>query len=504
MFIWDAVLEAVDLVFTLQTFLWLVIGVVLGVAVGALPGMGTSAGMALALPFTFLLPAGPAIGLLMGLYKGGVYGGSITAIGFGIPGTDESAASVYDGYKMTQAGHGRKAMDMALYSSVFGDLSGSIATILLTVPLAMFALQFGPSERFFVAILAILLIGAVAERHFVKGLISAALGVFLATMGPDPISGVSRVDFGQWWLAGGVHIIPVVYGLIAMPLIFSRVVKLLKNRDQPFKPVSFGAFWKTGPRLTWKEWYSCRKEIGIGTGIGIFSGLLPGLGATPAAFITYGVAKQASPEKKIGTGVLAGVAAPEVAENASVGPALIPLLALGIPGSGGAALIGLALTSHGATPSPQLLDLFPEIVYALFLLLLLGNFVLLGIGRFFTRFYASFVNLPEPVLMPMILVLCLLGTFNARGNPYDIVVLLVLGFIGFLMASSGIPSAPAIIAYLVTPIAEANLRRALLINGGNWFGLLKNPLAWVLIAAAVVLFFLIFKFVVSSTGMEET
>ena len=493
----DALVEAFNLVFTVQVLLWLIVGLIIGIAVGAMPGLTAGTAMAVALPLTLLLPIAPALGLLIGIYKGGIYGGSITAILFAIPGTSVSAATVYDGHKLARRGQSRKALEMALSASVTGDTLSDLFTIFVAPMVAVVALMFDPTERFWLVILAILLIGALTGVHFMKGLISAAIGVFIASIGSDPMFGVARMTFGQWWLVDGIGLIPLVVGIFAMPVIFRQTALLLTRsragkavREDPSE-VSVGE----GPRLTLKEYLSTWKELAIGTSLGTVVGMLPGLGATPGAFLSYGVAKQASPEKNIGSGKLEGIAAAESGNNATCGPTLVPLLAFGIPGSGGAALLGAALFAQGVTPSPRMFDLFPEVVYGLFMILLVANVLNFGIGLFFARVFARIAQLPYAQLMPLILMLCVLGTFATRGNPFDVPILLALGLIGYIMNAVQIPSAPLVIAYLISPMADENLRRALIIARGDWpSALLGSPLALGLMVVAILSVFAVVQF----------
>ncbi len=350
----DAFLEALTLVFTFKTMMWLALGVAVGVGVGAMPGLSAATGVALMLPLTFVMDTPSALGLLIGVYKGAVYGGSISAISFATPGTPEAAATVYDGYKLMRAGKGRKALLMALYASVTADFLSDVITILVAPLLAIVALSFGPSERFWLMLLAVTLLGALSGSHLAKGMLAAALGLFIGTIGTDPVGAVSRNTFGLWWLQEGIHLIPLVIGVFAMGRMIEEAAKLMREKGTTRRvgEAVSGLLSKTTEGLSLREYLSTWKEMSIGLGIGSFVGMLPGLGSTVGAFLSYSVAKQVSPEKKIGTGVIEGVAAAEAGNNATVGPTLVPLLAFGIPGSSTAALIGGALMLQGAPGYP--------------------------------------------------------------------------------------------------------------------------------------------------------
>ncbi len=489
----EALAEAITLVFSFKTMMWLAIGVFVGVGVGAIPGLTATTGVALMLPLTFTMDQASALGLLIGLYKGAIYGGSISAISFATPGTSEAAATVFDGHKLMQQGKGRKALLMALYSSVTADTLSDVITILVAPMLALIALQFGPPERFWLMVLAVCLLGALSGPHLAKGMLSAAIGLYLGTIGADPISSVPRNTFGQWWLADGIHLIPLVVGIFAMGAMIEKAVELVRQSRQASElKASVDKLLGTGGEgLSLREYLSCWKEMGIGLGVGTFVGMLPGLGSTVGAFLSYGIAKQAFPEKKIGTGKLEGVAAAEAGNNATVGPTLVPLLAFGIPGSAVAALIGAALMLQGATPGPRMFELYPTLIYSLFLILLIGNLFNLGIGRIFAFVYAKLGELPAPLLVPIVMLMAVVGAYSYANNPYDVVLMLCFGLLGYFMRLFKIPEAPLVITFLLAPAAEENLRRGLLINEGDWLAtLFSSPLAIGLAVAAVALTYL--------------
>ena len=486
----EALQEAIVLVFTFETLMWLAIGVFIGVGVGAMPGLTATTGVALMLPLTFTLPQAAALGLLVGLYKGAVYGGSISAISFATPGTSEAAATVFDGYKMMQRGKGKKALLIALYASVTADFLSDVITILVAPLLALVALQFGPPEKFWLMLLAVCLLGSLSGAHFAKGMLSAAIGLFVGTIGMDPISSVSRNTFDLWWLAGGVHLIPLVVGIFAMAAMIEKAIELLRENRHAKE---FGSKVKEmikagGEGLSFKEYLSCWREMSIGLGVGTFVGMLPGLGSTVGAFLSYGICKQAFPKKMIGTGKIEGIAAAEAGNNATVGPTLVPLLAFGIPGSAVAALLGAALMLQGATPGPRMFELFPTVIYSLFIILLIGNIFNLGIGRIFAFVYAKLGELPPQLLVPIVMMMAVIGAYSFDNNPYDVIIMVFFGVVGYLMRVFKVPEAPLVITFLLAPQAEENIRRGLLINEGDWLAtLFSSPLAIGLAISVIVL-----------------
>jgi len=267
------------------------------------------------------------------------------------------------------------------------------------------------------------------------------------------------------------------------PVVFDSGILLLEHFDDTKFVVHI---FVKGEGLSFREYLSCWREMSIGLGIGTFVGMLPGLGSTVGAFLSYGIAKQAFPEKKIGSGVIEGIAAAEAGNNATVGPTLVPLLAFGIPGSPAVALIGAALMLQGATPGPRMFELYPVVIYSLFIILLVGNVFNLGIGRIFAFIYAKLGTLPTPLLVPMVMLMAVIGSYSFENNPYDVIAMLFFGVIGYYMRVFKIPVAPMIITFLLAPQAEENLRRSLLINEGDWIAApFNSPLAIGLVVAVV-------------------
>ena len=362
----DHLLEAISLFLTFQNVGILFLGVLIGAIVGAIPGMTTPMGVALALPFTFTMHPVTGILLLLGIYKGGMYGGSITAILIKAPGTPAASCTVLDGYPLTRKGEARKALDIALYASCFADFVSNLSLILLAGVLAGFALKFGPPEFFTLIVFSLTIIAGVSGRNLVKGMVSAALGLLFATIGLDMVYGTNRFIFDNWNLMGGLSFIPVLIGLFALPEIIHYFTRRLGDVRE--------ATTVSGAGAGMADFRRCFKSIVRGSLIGVVLGAIPGIGGAPSAFLSYSEARRTSPNSRnFGKGELEGVAAAEAGNNGVAGATMIPLLALGVPGDVITAVILGAFMIHGLRPGPMMfVDNLP-MIYALFIGIMLSS-----------------------------------------------------------------------------------------------------------------------------------
>lgn len=491
--------EALTIIADPNVWYQVAIGVLIGVTVGAIPGLSTSAGMALALPATLMLPTGAAFGLIIGIYKGSTFGGSISAITFATPGTAGAAMTSLDGYPLMRQGKGKKALQTALYSSVSADVITDILTMMVAPMIAVVALSFGPGERTALIVLAFMLIGTLAHESPVKGLLAAALGMVLGIIGIDPVAQASRLTFGFYWLRDGIDIIPLMIGIFAISTMLLQLTEYAAGSKVAQKATEVYKVVKEGLKLS--EFRKTFKAIGIGTGVGFVCGVLPGLGSTAASMLSYTLAKRLSRNSsQFGKGSLEGIAAAESGNNATVGPTLIPLLAFGVPGSTPAALIGGALMLKGLTPSPMLFETHGSMVLALLLILILANIVNLVLSLLVFPIYARVGQLPQQILIPIVLLLATVGTYAYRSNPYDVLIMFLIGIIGFLMKIYEFPIPPLVLAFILTPLVESSLRRALVISRGNVIEAFGSPLSLVMLTAAVIVFVLSFRF---SKKMKE-
>ena len=362
------------LFFSFQNVIIIFVGVLLGVIFGAIPGMTTVMGVALVLPFTFTMEPVTGILLLLGVYKGGLYGGSITAILLKAPGTPAASCTALDGFPMAQKGHARRALDMALYASCFADFISNLSLIFLTSFLAAFALRFGPPEFFTLIVFSLTIIAGVSGDRLAKGIFSAGLGLLLATVGLDIIYGTERFIFGNYELMAGLNFIPVLIGLFALPEIFNHYTKKHENN------AVINALGNVG--LYFSEFCSCFKSILRGSLIGVILGAIPGIGAAPSAFLSYSEAKRTSKNKdNFGKGEIEGVAAAEAGNNGVAGSTMIPLLALGVPGDVTTAVILGAFMIHGLRPGPMMFVENLNLIYAIFIGIMLSSLYLFVIGK---------------------------------------------------------------------------------------------------------------------------
>ena len=445
---------------TWQNVLVLGVGVIIGTFVGAIPGMTTSMAVALTLPFTFTLHPVTGILLLLGVYKGGIYGGSITAILINAPGTPAASCTLLDGYPLAKKGEARRALDIALYASCVADFISNISLIMFAGLLAQLALAFGSPEVFTLILFSLTIIAGVSGDQLLKGFGSAALGLILATIGLDLIYGTNRFVFGEVQLMSGLNFIPVLIGLFALPEIidyFGRKKLVLEHN-----PLA-------GIGATFKDFKNCLKTIIRGSLIGVILGAIPGIGGAPSAFLSYSEAKRNSKNpENFGKGEIEGVAASESGNNGVAGATMIPLLALGIPGDVITAIILGAFMIHGLRPGPLLFVENLSIIYALFIGIMLSSVYLLIVGKLSIKLISRIADIPHSILFPLVLILCVYGAYAINNTIFDVGVMFMMGFIGFLMLKLEIPAAPFLIAFILGPILEDNFRQSLLLSRGNW------------------------------------
>ncbi|MBM4323020.1 MAG: C4-dicarboxylate ABC transporter permease [Deltaproteobacteria bacterium] len=460
-----------------QTILTMVAGVILGILGGAMPGISPSTAVALLVPFSFTMDARLALILLIAIYQAANYGGSITAVLINTPGTPAAAATCFDGYPLTQQGKAGKGLGTALVGSCLGGAFGAIILIFFCVPLARAALKFSPAAYFGLAIFGLATVASLGGGNVLKAVVAVLIGLLIKTIGLDPIAGIYRFTFGSDLLYDGFALIPALMGLFAVSVVFEKVEKwtgldrTLEKIDS--KLPSLEEFWKIKGTIL-------RSSI-VGTIIGIF----PGAGATIASFISYDMAKRVSktPEK-FGKGALEGVAASEAANSSSVGGALIPLLALGIPGSATDAVLIGAFILHDLVPGPLLFRDHPGIVYGIFASLVVANILVLLIGLYGNRAFIKVVSVSDAVLYPFILVVAMIGTYSVNNSLFDVGSCIGFGIVGWILKRYGYPPAPVVLGIVLGKLIEYSFRRGVIMGGYAVF--FTDRLAFIVLLLAML------------------
>lgn len=451
-------------------------GLVMGVIVGAIPGLTASITVAILLPFTFFMPPAVGIGFLLGIYKGAVYGASIPAILLNTPGTPAAAATSQDGYALTRQGFGRKALQMSLYASIFGDLLATLVLFSVAGPLAAVAVQFSAPEYAVLFFASLILIATVSGKDATKGLLSACAGALVGCVGLDAMTATQRFTFDVPQLLSGIPLVPLIIGMFALSEVLMQVA-------MPPPATKSGEVRGTGPSLTRGEFFQQVPNLLRSTSIGTFIGALPALGAEVVCWIAYGTAKQRSKQpEKFGSGALEGVAAAESGANATVPATLIPMLVFGIPGDVVTAVLIGAFIAQGINPGPLLFTSHGPVIYALFTLLIVTNIALFFVGKAAIRSFSLVTRIPNHLLMACVLVVCLAGAYSINSDPYDVLIMLVGGLAGTLMRRVAIPIPPFIIAVLLAPQLEVTVRQSLALSDGDPSIFLQRPISASLLA----------------------
>ena len=461
-----------------QNLLFLAIGTGLGIVVGAIPGLTASMLIALTLPLTFHMDPVSAVTLLIGEYVGGISGGLITAILLRMPGTPASIVTTFDGYPMAQNGFAERALALGIMASVVGGIISWGFLAGMSPALARFALQFGPWEYFTLVLMALVMLAVLSQGSMVKGLMAAALGMAFALPGIDSSIGQARLTFGSSAMLSGFGLLPVLIGAFAISQIL-RDAATAQESGRMDMPKSKLPIYRSdlgyAPKLL------------RGSVIGTWIGLLPGIGANIAALVSYSTEKQLSKEpEKFGTGHEPGVVAAESANNASIGGALIPLITMGIPGSVTEAILIGALTIHNLQPGPLLFQNAPEIAYGIIAAYLVANVLMLMLMWGAVRYIARIVQLPRSGLMAVILVFCVTGSYAVNSSFSDVWVMIGFGLVGLGLEYCRVPLGPFVIGFVLSPIAEEQLRASLMMSDGNLAEILTRPYALLFLALALI------------------
>ena len=476
-----AALDPMNLVF-------IALGITLGIVIGVLPGLGSVTAMAVLIPLTFYMSPLAAIAFLVGVNKGGTSGGAIPAILLNSPGSPEAATTAWDGYPMARRGEAFRAMKFALFSSITGDTISDILLVILVVPFAAFALQFGPVEYTAVLLFSFALIAGIAGDSPLKSGMAIFIGIFLATVGLDPVSSTPRLTFGRIELYDGFSLSALAIGALALGSVVMQVSDLTTGRAADDFAAN-QAETREGRRLSAREFFSYWRTLLRGALTGSLVGMLPGLGVTLASFLSYSAAKRASktPEA-FGKGTPDGIVATESANSAVVGSNLVPTIALGIPGNIAAALLIGALVMHGVVPGPFMLTMHGELIYGLFASMIIANLIHLIIGRAGLSLWVQFARIPRRLILPPVLMFSIFGIYLPTQSLWDVGVMLAFAGLGILFTRAGISVVCTVIGFLLGEMFETSLRQSLQLYQVDGLAMLASPVAaiFLLLAIAVV------------------
>ena len=462
----------------------LLIGLILGIIVGVLPGLGPLLGVTLAIPFTFHMDPVSSIALLIGFYQGGSYGGAVTATVLGIPGTPIAAATLLDAHPMALAGRASEAVTLATLASWVGGLIGGTVLLFTAPALAKIAIRFGPAETFALAALGLTAIASLSQGSTLKGLLSGLFGLMCATIGTDPFTGIARFNFGRTEFSGGLTFVALLVGLFAISEVLMQIERTLRGWQASGRVGVAFAMFKT----LFTRFFGYVRASLVGVGIGI----IPAVGGVTSAFLAYKLARDFSKEpERFGKGAPEGVIASEAANSATTGGALIPMLALGIPGDPIVAVMMGGLLIHGVTPGPMLFFTNLEVLNGIFATFLIGALLLLPLGLALLPVFIRVLRVPIDYMLAGVLLLAIFGTFAVQRQTLDLWIMWLFGVVGYAMRKAGFPLAPLVIGFVLGPIVEVNLRRAATLASSDMAGyFLGRPIALgILILALLALAF---------------
>lgn len=483
----NLLVEALQVVFLPTNFALIIMGMCLGVCFGTLPGISSSMGIVLMIPFTYYMGINASIIMLVAVYAGSAYGGSITAILFNTPGTAESVATTFDGYPMAQSGKAGKALGLAMSGSSFGGIFSVLVMLLLAPVLSTIALKIQSPEYFALTLLGMACISSVGSKDLPKALSTGLIGILIALIGMDPMTGVSRLTFGQLNFLNGIEYIPIMIGSFAMAEVFKQVINRKTKEDK-----TTGDAGKVSlESISLRDFFQYKATVIKSAIIGTCVGILPGTGGSIASIVSYGEAARSSKNKaNFGKGAEEGVLAPETANNAAGGGAMIPTLVLGIPGSPTTAIILAALVLQGLQPGPQLMAEQPLLLYCIFFSMLIASVVVFFSGRFAVKAFAAVLKLPYGMIAPMIVMFSIIGAYARSNDMFQIWVMLAFGILGYFFSKYKFSAASLILGIVLGNMMEESFRRQLLISNGDFLSFFQRPITVVIFIAvvAVVLF----------------
>lgn len=497
----DGFVAGADQIFQLTTLATMLAGVIAGIIAAAIPGFTITMAIVLTLPLTFHMPALQGVATMLAVYVGGLTGGMFSAALLGIPGTPSSVATTFDAFPMARQGEAGRALGLGIWASFLGTLISTLILIVAAPPLALVAVKLGPWEYFALIVFALTIIASLVGDSLVRGLIAGLLGMFIATVGADPMMGVERFTFDQRVLRAGLPFLAVLIGIFAVSQLMSEL--------EDAEAVRRGRSLVPG-RIEFRP-FAVLREVLIrpinlirSSLVGVFIGAVPGAGGSIANLLAYDQARRASktPER-FGTGIADGVVASESGNSATAGGGLIPLIALGIPGSAVDAVLIASLMVHGISVGPRLVMDQPELVYGMFVAMIVASMLMLGVCLASMRTFLKVTDVPKHVIVPVVLVFCVVGVFALNNRITDVYILLFVGLLGYVLKKLDYPLAPLVLGVILGPIAETNLRRALSIDN-DWTAFVTRPVSAVLLLLAVVSIGLAIRYRLRHAGHSPT
>ncbi len=472
-----------DVVFVPSTLLLIFLGTVLGVIFGALPGVSSSMAVVLGLTFTYGLDPVTSIAFLVAVYCAAITGGGITAILFKIPGTPSSAPTTFDGHPMAQNGQPMKALSISLFTSAIGGVLAAVAMFMISPQLATAALKFGPSELFAISFMGLSVLTALDEGNVLKTIISGLLGLWLATIGMDPIHGLARFTWGNSTLLSGIEMIPVMIGMFAI----TQVLKETKDRSKLENLDEAKQEKGKDKIISMKELWGMKGTITRSGVLGTIVGILPGAGATIASFLSYTTeVKLSKHPETYGKGEPRGIAASETANNAATGGSMVPLLSLGIPGGNAAAIMMSALVMKGVQMGPLLLKTQPQYLSSVFVSMMVTNVVMVVVSFAVAKVFGKILAIPYSILGTVIILLATIGSFALQSNTGNVILMIIAGIIGYYFSKFGFNNAALILGLVLGEMVESNLRRAVMIEQGNIAAVFSKPITAVLMIVSII------------------
>jgi len=477
----DNILLGFQVILDPNNLFFCAIGVLVGTLVGVLPGIGPQGAMALLLPATFKATPTSSLIMLAGIYYGSQYGGSTTSILVNIPGEPTSLVTCFDGYQMARQGRAGPALGIAAWGSFIAGTLAVIELMCVANPLARLALSFGPPEYFALICAGLILLTNLARGSTLKALMMVLVGLLIGNVGLDLVTGLPRFTFGINELTDGVGLIPILMGLFGITEVFENLEQNLDQRE--IYQTRISNLW---PSL--KDWAEAKWAILRGSCIGLFLGIFPGGGPLLSSFVSYTVEKKVSKHpEKFGKGAIEGVAGPESANNAAAGATMIPLLSLGIPPNISMAMLFSALIIHGVQPGPLFIKQHPDIFWGVIASMYLGNVLLLILNLPLIGIWVQVLKVPYRILFPLILLFCLIGTYTINNSTFDLLIMILFGVLGYFLKKFSYESAPLILAVVLGPMLEQNLRQSLLLSRGSFMIFINHPISGVILGIAFLL-----------------